>query len=149
MKSNIQSRFSSIENSDVMDAMNMILNHHQYDFTNKKFGRRAIKSLVAHFKKPLDAAGFKRGAALVEWVPLKKHIEQYYRLWESPLKVWTNIVALDERKDAPSFFNMSILIQLILTIAFSSATVERGFSKARRYLYLVFILFLTKQDIPT
>ena len=117
--------------------MSLLLKPSRLDFVKKEFGKADIKYLVGYFQVPLWASGFNLDLALDEWGKLKIYIKRNFRhLYSdsaaSALTVWSRLIIQEETQPPgsrkPRYRNFLLLIKLLLSLPFSSATVERGFS---------------------
>ncbi|KAK6178299.1 hypothetical protein SNE40_013101 [Patella caerulea] len=116
-------------NKDIYDAL-LISDHTTWDLEDSDFGLVQIRTLAEHFSKPLSFHGFNLDLCLREYKHLKFIVKQKYRLFQNKIGFWKSIFAYHQELH-PHFL---LLIELCLTLAWSSATVERGFSTTRRIL---------------
>ena len=136
----VQQRFESLQTGK-FDSMSLILDHHRWDFTKKDFGRKEIKELAEHFRTPLSESrpAFILASALKEWAYIKEEVHSKYMHQASALTIWSNLICQEDSSSRSSssqssYRNILLLIKLLLSLPFSSATVERGFSTLGRFL---------------
>ena len=86
---------------------------------------------------PLESKGFLLKYALAEWKNIMKIVPKYFSPETSAFSVWRSM--LRKRKD--EFPNISLMVELLLSISGSNSFVERGFS--------ILTLMLTDQRLST
>jgi hypothetical protein len=93
------------------------------------YGNAEIKAIGDHFAKPLKLVQYDQSTAIYEWADLKKTVQSRY-MHKSSMSLWKTL--MQDKELSKQYQNLLAIITLILTISFSSATVERGFSVVTR-----------------
>lgn len=125
----IEARFSNLMNDEIYRAFS-IADISTWDFDNSEFGLETLRILAAHFQSPLQFHDFSLSQAITEFKEMKRLIQGRYRHFVSKTGVWEQIFPnyIDKYPHA------LLIIELCLTMSWSSASVERGFSTLKRVL---------------
>ncbi|XP_041356519.1 uncharacterized protein LOC121373808 [Gigantopelta aegis] len=107
-----------------------LADHSTWDFDDNLFGMDKIKKLSEHFHVCLEFHGYNMSKAMSEFLQLKALIRQKYRNHINKLQVWKAIFVHFGGK----FPHILLLIELCLSLAWSSSTVELGFNVCSRIL---------------
>ena len=97
----------------------------QYWLDDEEYGIREIRSLVSHFRLPLNVAGFDERKVFTEWRGLKRlATRNFSEFFDQPKVLWQKILVF-RRSEFP---NICLIIELITTVSGSNCAVERAFS---------------------
>ena len=122
LKDLLQKRFNEGQN-EVYVAMKFY--DPQYWTEEPDYGVSALKALLEHFREPFSFAGLDERRIFVEWRGLKSLIKRNYsEFLNTPNLLWKRIL-LHRRAEFP---NVSLVIELIMSISGSNCAVERAFS---------------------
>ena len=97
--------------------------HSSWDYDDNAFGMDKIKKLSEHFSVPLEFHKYSMSKAMSEFIQLKALIHQKYRNHVNKLQVWKAIFLHYGGK----FPHILLLVELCLSLAGSSSTVETGY----------------------
>ena len=126
----ISQRFQPfLDEQSIFNSLRLI-DHTCWAYDEKNFGVDYIRDLAIHFQVPLAFHGFQVEKAIFEFREMKRVAGQKYRAFKNKIGFWKTIFT----NHRESFPHILLLVELCLCISISSATVERGFSVARRIL---------------
>ena len=114
--------FASFEDN-VYQAM-VICDHTLWDYDENNYGVDFIRKLSAHFKQPLAYQWYPLEALILEFKQLKLIVGQRFRAFRNKLGLWKTLFMYHSGKHP----QILLLMELCLVMAWSSSTVERGFS---------------------
>ena len=123
----IDERFESFSD-EIYKAMT-IVDHERWDYDSSHYAIDEIKLLADEFKTPLEIHSFNLDKAMFEFRELKKVVFKRYKHLK-PAALWEVIFSSDYVK-YPHFL---LVIEIVLSMFWSSSTVERGFSTVNRIL---------------
>ncbi|XP_064596785.1 zinc finger protein 862-like [Liolophura sinensis] len=126
----IDARFAPFLSEQEIYASVQIADHRCWDFEEKTFGLDKIQKLSEHFQEPLGYHEYDMKKAQSEFRQLKAVVAAKYRKFRNPLQLWKTVF----QHYVSKYPNILLLIELCLCFAWSSATVERGFSVCGRTL---------------
>ena len=124
----LEKRLDSFEQDDVFKSMT-ISDNRRWNYLDPAYGMNDIDCLTKHFQRPLSYHQFSIDKAKYEFRELKKLVCSRYKHLQ-PTSLWETIFTSHHA----SYKNFLLLIEIILVIFWSSATVERGFSVVNRQL---------------
>lgn len=123
----ITCRFQSFE-AEIFRSCS-IADYIQWDPSNCLYGTE-VRNIAAHFKEPLSYYGFSLDLALKEWGPPKKLVNAKFAHCSDKIAMWQRFYNHYNQE----FPHILLLMEFILIVPISSATVERGFSVMGRLL---------------
>lgn len=107
-----------------------IADHSTWDCKSNEFGKEQVRIIAEHFQKPLETHKFNLDLALRELNALKHLKETKFKAFLGKLPFWERIFCDHFAK----FVHFLLIIEICLTMSYSSSTVERGFSYVKRHL---------------
>lgn len=128
----LQSRFKGVESHQVLQAAAKLVDPREWAADHQElacYGRDHLATVCDHFANVLDRIGCDRDKAQrVEWPAAKVLIKSLSQSLQR--NAWQDFFLDNERRS--SFPNLLLIVELILVLPLSTATVERGFSAMKR-----------------
>ena len=117
-------RFSSFD-EEIFLAMS-VFDPENLDFSNQEYGLAELKTLETHFKEILEKSGYDFKHSKKEWKKLRVEMksENDVKKQLSCASFWKTICTYQRKK----FPNMCLMAEIVMSVASSNCTVERGFS---------------------
>lgn len=126
--SSIQKRMESFDDP-IFKAFSLV-DHTQWDLDQSDYGKSEIKQIATHFSECLTGHNFSLSMVLLEWRNLKRLVSTKFHHFKNSLKLWQQIFTYHHNEHP----HILLVIELILSIAIASASVERGISTLNRIM---------------
>ncbi|XP_027132692.1 zinc finger protein 862-like [Larimichthys crocea] len=128
----LQHRFQGVESHRVLLAASRLVDPREWPADQQElasYGSDHVNTVTEHFADVLDHMGCDRvKAKCIEWPSAKVIIKSLPQSLQQ--NAWQDFFVADDRRK--TFCNLLLIVELILVMPLSTASVERGFSAMKR-----------------